>query len=954
MLDTPHSPSPSGSPSPEPEPGKGLRAVGGLLDTAARTGLVLACGAALAEVYFLVGNTTLSVTGLAKGFVLALFTLLLPLMLTSVAFAAVLGLAFGLPPWSQRLSALLRSPSAPGRLLALLGIACPLTLAGLLAHDHLTARFITSFRPPESAAPVLLMAEYGLLALVLLLFWLGWRLLSPAFACLDARLARRVPDSARLLTLLGLGLGGVLLLFVFLAARIVLEFDAIERLSMFAVLALGLLVLVAVPLSLIRARPRRRVFLLASYTLALAVLLSGPTLSRNSLLLAGMQNHAPLFRMVSPLYLAIADPDNDQFPSFMGGRDTAPFDPWVYPAAPEIPGNGVDDNCLLGDPPAGYVPPRDPRFVELPEGWKDKEFNILLITIDALRWDHLPFNGYHRDTAPRMSELVRESVNFSRAYAQGTGTILSIPSYMSGLYTAQMRCTNLHKEPDARRPYRDVEFLPDYLRTKGYFTALFSATQYLQFFSELDWDIYSNPRDKMARRHDVTSDEITDRALRKLRDILPRYKTFAWLHYFDPHDAYVPHPGEKSFGTRTIDLYDGEIHFTDKHIGRLIEEWRRTSPLPTVIIISADHGESLGEHGIPYHNMNFYDSIVRVPLIFHIPGTETANVDEPVALLDIAPTLRNLLGDSPHPEHFGRSLLGEIFHGERDPERYVFHSAQFRQFKRFFAKRGISGKRFKFMWDLVSGSEELYDIQQDPKELHNLLGEDPEIAARMRGLLYQKIEDVSVSAPYLNNCDYRPPVRFTRYYPPAREGMTDEFVLDELPEDMTRNTDIVFGDPPALRLLRYEINPSHVQDDRRVTVRLYFEKFREIHNNYLIFVHLRGATGGMRQVVSNYDHWPVHNLLPIPEWPMNAVVLDEFEFSVPPGTGDGRVNIFIGLWDHLRDRRMPVSAYPQGTRVQENRILLGSIHARTRSITATPVSSGERPVIPNGTSHDTQ
>jgi arylsulfatase A-like enzyme len=915
-----------------------------IVDIGARWGLLVAIIAAVGDATSIAFNQSTPVAVLLRSFLVSAFSLTLPMMIGGAGLAFFIGLVAGFKPLRPQITALAQTDAAPRILLKALALAFLIVVPVALLHDDMTLWFLTRFPKRESAAKVLLLSEYGLLLASLIVGWVLWKLLDWPIGRLNSAMVPKFTNGKRSFftaaTLFVFLLAGM----VVLLTRMVVEFEDIELLSMAAISALGVISLLVIGgRMLLRAHPltkKRHLVRAAGYGIALLLLILGPGMSRNSLAQAALTNYGPVFRTISPIYIQLGDPDKDRYSSIMGGRDTVPFDPWAFPAAPEIPGNGIDDNCLLGDPSSDYVPKRDAHFVELPDRWRDKDFNILLVTIDTVRADHMSFNGYPRETTPYLNELTKESVNFSRAYAQGTGTILSTPSYMSGRYISQMQCANLQHEPDLRRPYPNIEFLPDYLRRHGYYTSMFSVCNYLEFFSELDWDLYSNTKDLHANKIVVTSPEITERVVKKMKDVLPKYKTFAWVHYYDPHDEYVRHHGEKSFGSSKIDLYDGELHFTDKYIGRLIDEWKRMSPLPTVLIVSADHGESMGEHGIPYHNMNFYDSIVRVPLIIQIPGEAPGHIDDPVGLLDIVPTLRNLLGDDPDPNEFGRSLLGEIFNKTTDPDRMIFHEATFRQFRKLWSKRGISGKRYKFMWDMIGGAEELYDIQNDPEELDNLIADLPEEADRMRQSLYSFIEDVSVTAPPFNNCNYWTPSSFTRYFPPLRdESMVNPYILDELPADKPSNTDVVFGVDSNLKLVRYEVTPESVMDDRRVTVRLYFESIKRVESDHLIFVHARGASGGLRKYSFNYDHWPVQNLLPLGDWPLGKIVVDEFILTIPSGMGGGKVDFYFGFWDKKTKKRLKVVSHPKEIKVDGSRVHLATVEALDRPISAKTIES---------------
>ena len=188
---------------------------------------------------------------------------------------------------------------------------------------------------------------------------------------------------------------------------------------------------------------------------------------------------------------------------------------------------------------------------------------------------------------------------------------------------------------------------------------------YLAMVDAQEWNIFSNPKEKQVNSNQISNPEIDERAIGLIDKYVPTNKTFMWVHYYDTHDKYLPHPENPvDFGKSREDLYDGEILYTDNYIRKLVEALQKRSPLPTVIIISSDHGEALGEHGITHHGTHLYRAITHVPLIISIPGVEGGNViTSASSMIDIFPTIRNMLGDGPVPDQFGHSLLGPVLTG---------------------------------------------------------------------------------------------------------------------------------------------------------------------------------------------------------------------------------------------------------------------------------------------------
>ncbi len=226
--------------------------------------------------------------------------------------------------------------------------------------------------------------------------------------------------------------------------------------------------------------------------------------------------------------------------------------------------------------------------------------------------------------------------------------------------------------------------------------------------------------------------ELTDLAEQKLRPLLDgEQPVFAWLHYYDPHFRYEPHPpppGEPHFGGSETDLYDGEIRYTDEHIGRLLR-LLKTSPAwnRTVVVVTADHGEGLGEHGIPpdrRHGYHLYRNQTQVPLIVRVLGLggvqARKRVTSPVGHVDIMPTLVPLGGQPLPAESSGRSLWPLILGREAEDLRTVFQEVMY---EGPTVRKALSTSRYHYIENLVpDGTRELYDVTSDPGEDHDLQG----------------------------------------------------------------------------------------------------------------------------------------------------------------------------------------------------------------------------------------
>ena len=265
--------------------------------------------------------------------------------------------------------------------------------------------------------------------------------------------------------------------------------------------------------------------------------------------------------------------------------------------------------------------------------------NILLVTVDALRADHLEPYGYPRSTTPNLSRLAADSVVFERAYTSAPHTSFAITSLLTGYPAMSL----------ANRGMLDgTPTLAELARAHGYRTAAFYPPavffvdgERLKAFEDHAFGFEFTMADGLDE--DVSAEVQTDRVLAFLTERSPE-RFLAWVHYFAPHEPYVEHPDDgPSFGPRAVDRYDGEIRWVDRHIGRLIARVRARHPY-TIVVVTADHGEEFGEHGGAYHGTTLFDEQVKVPLLVSIPGVDGARIRAPVSTTAVVPTVLGATG----------------------------------------------------------------------------------------------------------------------------------------------------------------------------------------------------------------------------------------------------------------------------------------------------------------------
>ena len=298
------------------------------------------------------------------------------------------------------------------------------------------------------------------------------------------------------------------------------------------------------------------------------------------------------------------------------------------------------------------------------------DLNVLLISIDSLRAD-MPWNGYARPIAPRLTELEKRSVDFTHGYSISSYTSMSLGGLLAGKLPSGLKRSGFFF---GSYPAENL-FFPELLQKAGVKTLSAHAHGYFKdsgFSQGFDaYEIVPNIIFKNETDPNVTSEPHEQIAERLLGDAaLDTKRFFAWFHFLDPHDQYVSHEkdGIPAYGKTLRDRYDAEVTYTDRYIGKLLDfvaakSWAKR----TVIIVTADHGESFGDHGVANHGFEVYENLVRVPMFFVLPGVAGRKVDVPRSALDLAPTICDLLGVAPDPGFEGKSLVKELFGAPSEP-----------------------------------------------------------------------------------------------------------------------------------------------------------------------------------------------------------------------------------------------------------------------------------------------
>lgn len=432
--------------------------------------------------------------------------------------------------------------------------------------------------------------------------------------------------------------------------------------------------------------------------------------------------------------------------------------------------------------------------------------NVLMVTIDSLRYDRALESERATDPAPTLSSLAGSGHSFAEAYANGPNTPSSFPTILTGTYPMFY---GGYRYLDERRP-----FLSETLRDRGMTTVGYHSNPHLGPEKNYNqgFDVFNDgaesdddamtiknvvdeyvPADSwlysVLRRgwHYLTmttdtaayapATEITDRAVDWLEtDWDGQTPYFMWLHYMDVHypftppDRFLEEVAVDPLSTRRtadlngrmqedpdsltsedradlLDLYDGEIRYMDHNLARLLERLEACGAREeTAVVVTADHGEAFGEHGRYGHHPYNYDELIHVPLVVDVPGRDGRRIDEQVSLIDLPPTLYDLVGVEVPEGVRGRSLVGLMNDETSVEDEDGEDGAEADDSVVICTSRGgdmltTRTPRWKLLWDREVDDVELYDLESDPGESRNVSEENPAVVERFRGLLEDHVAE---------------------------------------------------------------------------------------------------------------------------------------------------------------------------------------------------------------------
>lgn len=415
--------------------------------------------------------------------------------------------------------------------------------------------------------------------------------------------------------------------------------------------------------------------------------------------------------------------------------------------------------------------------------------SLLLVTLDTTRADALGCYAARPGLTPNLDRLASEGLVFECARSVAPLTLPAHASMLTGLYPPRhtLRDNGLAPLPASARTAAEE------LAAAGYETAAFVSAAVLDRSWGLaqGFELYDDPPSTQAGVHieERPGVETVQHALDWLRSRSRERPFFVWVHLYEPHAPYSPPRAflEQARG----DAYLGEVAAEDHELGRLLDALRNTQELErTLVLVAADHGEALGQHGEPTHSIFCYEPTMRVPLIARLPGASRSGVRlrAPVSLVDLFPTLLAAAGGAPPPRLDGRDLLADSL----DEERTVYFESYCGWLNYAWSPLcGAADQRETYLW---SEGEELFDLPHDPRQKLNLAEQRVADCARWRERLRTLVSGPALARADGEHADeaQRARVRELGYAGSAEDSLAIPAVLEPtgLPSPMERKEEL--------------------------------------------------------------------------------------------------------------------------------------------------------------------
>lgn len=401
------------------------------------------------------------------------------------------------------------------------------------------------------------------------------------------------------------------------------------------------------------------------------------------------------------------------------------------------------------------IPEKKPakKFALLLSKQDIKKPNIIFFTLDTTRADHLPCYGYKNVKTPTLDTLAKKGILFEQCITPTALTLPSHSSMMTGLYPTfhNVRINGNTALSDKHLTMAEI------FSQHGYQCGAFIAAFVLdgRWGLKQGFDHYDDKFDlKKYKKLDLAGvqrpgNEIIDAALAWMEE-QKENPFFSWIHFYDPHTPYdPPEPYLSQYKERGLTgMYDGEIAFMDEQIGRCIS-WLEQNELDknTIIVVMGDHGEGLGDHGEMSHGYFIYEYAVHVPFLIITPfeNLQGLRIPTQVSIIDLYPTLLEMVGFQIPAETQGKSLLPLIFSPQEKEERYVYIESMTPSIQYGWSPlQSLRNSKYKY---IEAPRPELYDLSKDPLEVNNLNLKQSKIVRKFKKDLSKIIDETSRGAP---------------------------------------------------------------------------------------------------------------------------------------------------------------------------------------------------------------